>query len=93
MAEIKFNGEINFEELMEFACKGIEAEVREKEKTVLKGKRLIHQIELGEEVKTKKTISEIKKIVRDREREIEELWKKRDNYKWELALKSVEEAE
>ena len=90
MAEIKFNGEINFKELMEFACKGIEVEIEKREKTVRKGRQLIAQIENGESVKTKMTVPEIKQVIRNKETEIEELNKKKNDYRWELALREAE---
>lgn len=69
-------------EILEFAIKGIRAEINEKEKTIMKGKQLIMKIERGEKVKTPLTISEIQAIIEKNKREIEELDRKRFDYEW-----------
>lgn len=73
-------------EILKFAIKGINTEIDEREKTIAKGKQLIRQIESGERAKTKMTISEIQEVIREKEKEIEELSKKKFEYKWELEV-------
>ena len=82
---------INFKELVDFACKGISAEIDKKEKTIRQGYELISQIESGEKVKTKMTAAQIREVIVNEKAEIEELCRKKFDYKWELAMRESEE--
>ena len=75
-------------EILEFAIKGIRAEINEKEKTITQGRQFIMKIERGEKVTTKLTISEIQAIIEKNKREIEELDRKRFDYEWQLNEKA-----
>lgn len=91
MKEIKFEMEnINLEELVDFACKGIRSEIEENEKTIREGNELIRRIENGQKVKTKLTIPEIRAVMKEAAERIEELGKKRFDYNWEVALRRAE---
>ena len=71
-------------EILKFAIKGIKTEIDEREKTIAKGRQFIRQIENGEKLKTKMTISEIREIITQKQQEIEELDRKRFDYEWQL---------
>lgn len=86
MEEKKMLEGINVEELINFACKGIRAEIEKEERTIRQGCNYIMKIEAGEKVKTKLTIHEIREVIREAQERIEELDKKRFDYVWELAL-------
>ena len=69
--------------IIEYAIKGVIAEIDEKEKAIKQGKQFLKQIENGEKVKTPKTPQEIKKVIHAKQDEIEQLAK----YKNELYFK------
>lgn len=73
-------------EILKFAIIGIRAEIDRREKTIVKGRQFIVQIERGEKAKTKLTISEIQEIIAKNKREIEELDRKRFDYEWQLSM-------
>ena len=66
--------------VIEYAVKGIIAEIDEKEKAINQGKQFLKQIENGEKPKTPKSEYEIHVIIRKKKEEIEQLAK----YKNEL---------
>lgn len=74
---------LNEKKVLEFAIKGIIAEIDEKEKSINQGKQFLLQYENGEKPKTPKTPYEINVIIRKKKEEIEQLAK----YKNELYFK------
>jgi hypothetical protein len=70
-------------ELLEWAIKGLSAEISELDKTVRKGKGYLTDYYIGKIPKTKLTPEEIKKVVEEKEKQIEALDKKRFDLSWE----------
>ena len=64
---------LNEKQLLDFALKGVNAEIDEIEKKVNQGKKYLQQYENGEKPKTPKTAYEIKKIIKKKNAEIEKL--------------------
>lgn len=71
-------------QIIEYAIKGIAAEIDALEKDIQKGYQLVNKIENGEKVKTTKTKLEILEICRTKKAEIEKLDKERFDLKWSL---------
>lgn len=71
--------------ILEYAIKGINAEIDELEKTIRQGKQFLQQIANGEKPKTNKSEYEINVIIRKKKEEIEKLAKDKDDIKWQLA--------
>ena len=76
---------LNNKQILEYAIKGITAEIEELEKSVRKGYDLVKQIESGEKVKSPKTKYEILEICHDKKAEIEKLDKERFELHWQLS--------
>lgn len=76
---------LNYTQILEYAVKGINAEIEQLEKEVKQGYKLIEQIENGEKVKTPKTKYEISAICRKKKEQIEKLDKERFELSFELA--------
>lgn len=72
------------QELIQWAIKGIDAEIEQKEKDVNKGMQYLLQFEQGEKPNIPKTEYEVKEIIRNKKAEIEELAKMKFNLKWQL---------
>ena len=72
------------QELIQWAIKGIDAEIEQKEKDVNKGMQYLLQFEQGKKPNTPKTEYEVKEIIRNKKAEIEELAKMKFNLKWQL---------
>lgn len=62
-------------QVLEYAIKGINAQIDELEKTINQGKQFLKQYENGEKPKTPKAPHEIKKIIQEKKDEIEKLAK------------------
>lgn len=75
---------LNEKQILEYALKGVNAEIAEIEKKVNQGKKFLQQYENGEKPKTPKTAYEIKEIVKQKKAEIEELNKKRFELTWKM---------
>lgn len=71
--------------ILEYAIKGINAEIAELEKVINQGNQYLKQIENGEKPKTTKTPYEINVIIRKKKAEIEKLANDKDAIKWQLA--------
>lgn len=71
-------------EILQYAIKGITAEIEELEKSVRKGYELVKQIEQGQKVKTPKTKQEILEICHAKKAEIEKLDKERFDLRWKV---------
>lgn len=76
---------MNYKQILEYAAKGLTAEIEELEKTVRQGYALVKQIDDGEKVKTPKSRYEILEICREKSKEIERLDKERFELRWELS--------
>lgn len=72
-------------QILEYAIKGINAEIDELEKVIHQGNKFLKQYENGEKPKTEKTQYEIHVIIRKKKDEIEKLAKFKDDLKWQLA--------
>ena len=72
--------------ILEYAIKGIMAEIDVLEKTINQGKQFLLQYEKGQTPKTPKTPQEIKDIIQRKKAEIEKLVKLKDELKWDLGL-------
>ena len=72
------------QEILEFAIKGIAAEIDELEKSIYQGRRLLNEIENGKQPKTKLSAEQIKNIIRQKQSEIDELSKKQFDLRWKL---------
>lgn len=60
-------------QILEYAIKGVSAEISELEKTISQGKRYLMQYEKGEITKLPKTQYEMYEIMRNTRKEIEKL--------------------
>lgn len=69
--------------LMDYAIKGVNAEIDELEKTIRKGQRLLRDMESGIEYKTTKQPDEIRKIIFEKKAEVEHLVQLKDDIKWQ----------
>ena len=78
-------------QILEFAVKGITAEIEKLEKTVREGNALIKKIDNGEQVKAKATRYEIVEIIREKKAEIEKLDKERFALSWQVDVEMKEE--
>lgn len=76
---------MNYKQILEYAVKGITAEIDDLEKTVRQGYALVKQIDNGEKVKSPKTRYEILEICREKNAKIERLDKERFDLRWELS--------
>lgn len=76
---------LNYTQILEYAVKGINAEIEQLEKDVKQGYKFIEQIENGEKVKTPKTKYEIYAICRKKKEQIEKLNKERFELSFELS--------
>lgn len=72
-------------ELLQWAVKGIRAEIDDLEKQINKGNKYLTMIENGEKSPTKLSADEIKKVISEKKDEIERLDRKRFNIQWEIS--------
>lgn len=80
-------------QILEYAVKGILADIRELEKTVRQGYEYVRQIENGEKPKVTKTKFEILEICRESKEEIERLDKERFELRWKIDVDMKDENE
>ena len=78
-------------QILQYAVKGLTAEIEKLEKTVREGNSLIQKIDNGEKVKTPKTRYEIAEIVREKKAEIEKLDKERFALSWQIDVDMKDE--
>lgn len=76
---------LNDIQIIEYAVKGITAEIEELEKTIRKGYALVKQIDNGEKVKSSKSRYEILEICREKKSEIERLDRERFELRFALS--------
>lgn len=72
------------EELVQWAIRGISEEIYELDRKVRKGKGYLTDYYLGKQPKTKKSQQEIEQIVNEKQKQIAELEKKRNDLQWEF---------
>lgn len=72
-------------EIMEYAIKGLRAEVEKLDNDIRTGKKLLEQYEKGEQPKTPKTPQEIRYIIQQKREQIEELDRKRIGLEFDIA--------
>lgn len=77
---------LNQNQIIEYAIKGITADIEKLEKTVREGNALVTKIDNGEKVKTTKTRYEIIEINKQKKAEIEKLVKERFELSWQIAI-------
>lgn len=77
---------MNQKEIIEFAIKGITAEIRELESTVEKGRKYLEDLAKGKKIKSPKNASEIKEIIHNAQAKIEELDKKKFDLQWQIEI-------
>lgn len=82
---------LNQKQILQYAIKGLSAEIAELEKQVKKGYDLVKQIENGEKVNTPKTKFEILDICRAKKAEIEKLDKEKFDLSWQIEIEMKEE--
>lgn len=75
---------LNQKQVLEYAIKGINADIDELEKSINQGNKFLQQLENGEKPKTPKTAFEIKQVIQEKKSEIEKLAKLKDDMKWAL---------
>lgn len=75
---------LNQREIIEYAIKGINADIDALEKTVNEGKRHLLAFAEGKPSKTPKTEYEVREIIREKRAEIERLAKIEQDLKWKL---------
>ena len=80
-------------ELIEWAVKGLSAEIDSIEKAVNQGKRYLLEYEQGKQPKTPKTPDEIRQIIQEKQTEIERLYKMKQDLVWEIAMKGENDNE
>lgn len=73
------------QELIQWAIKGIDAEIERKEKDVNKGMQYLLQFEQGQKPNIPKSEYEVKEIIRNKRAEIEKLAKTKFDLKWQLS--------
>ena len=71
-------------EVLEWAVKGIRAEVDKLDNDIRTGQRLLEQYEKGKQPKTPKTPQEIRQIIQRKRDEIEELDRKRIELQFDM---------
>lgn len=76
---------LNQKQIIEYAIKGIRAEIEKHEAVARKGVKFLEDIRQGKPVKTPKTEAEIKEIIRKHKIEVERLDKEKFDLEWELA--------
>ena len=82
---------MNRKELLQYAVKGLSAEIAGHEERLMKGYSYLDKINRGESLKSGKTRAEIIDIINEKEQIINDLIKKRDDLLWEEAM--LEETE
>ncbi|WP_033829035.1 hypothetical protein [Bacillus andreraoultii] len=75
---------MNEKEILEFAIKGIEAEIEKHEKQIRKGEQYLTDLRNGKSIKSPKSESEIVEIIRKNREEAEILSKKKFDLSWKL---------
>lgn len=70
--------------LLDYAIKGVAAEIDTLEKDINRGKQYLLQYERGEKPKTSKSEYEIHDIIKEKKAEIEKLAAYKDDLKWKL---------
>lgn len=77
---------MNRKELIQYAVKGLSAEIAGHEERLMKGYNCLDKINRGETLKSGKTRAEIIDIINEKEQIINDLIKKRENLLWEEAM-------
>ena len=77
--------------IIQWAIKGLAAEIDNLEKTVNQGKQFLLQYEQGQKPKTPKTPFEIKAIIQEKKAEIEKLHKMKSDLQWQIELEGADE--
>lgn len=71
-------------QILEYAVKGLAADIDKLKNDVIKGKKLIEQIDNGQKPKTAKTRQEVASVISAKLDEIEKLEKELANIRWQL---------
>lgn len=78
-------------QLLQYAIKGIKADIDSLEKTIRQGQKYLTEYENGKQPKTKKLPQEIKSIIAEKQAEIEKLDKIRFDLAWKVDVDLNEE--
>ena len=78
-------------EILQYAVKGIAAEIEQLEKEVKQGYKFIEQIDNGEKVKTPKTKFEILAIVEEKKEKMQKLEKEKFAIGWQIEVEMKDE--
>ncbi len=70
--------------ILQYAIKGIAAEIEQLEKDIKQGYKYIEQIDKGQKVKTPKTKQEILEIIAEKDAEMKKLEKEKFNISWQV---------
>ena len=76
---------LNQFEIVEFAIKGVYADIEKLEQSIKKGKQLLKEFEENGKSKTSKTPFEIHQVIQAKKAEIEELTEVESELKWKLS--------
>ena len=75
---------MEYKTILEYAVKGLRAEVEKLDNDIRTGQRLLEQYEKGEQPKTPKTPQEIRAIIQRKREQIEELDRKRIGLEFDI---------
>ena len=78
-------------EILQYALKGIAAEIEQLEKEVKQGYKLVEQIDNGEKVKTPKTKFEILDIISEKKEKMQKLEKEKFAISWQVEVEMQDE--
>lgn len=76
---------LNQIDILDFAIKGVNADIEKLEQSIKKGRKLLKDYENGVTFKTKKTPYEIQEVIQKKKAEIEDLVQVENELKWKLA--------
>ncbi len=78
-------------EILQYAVKGINAEIEQLEKDIKQGYKFIEQIDNGEKVKTPKSKYEILEIIAEKDEQMKKLEKEKFAISWQVEVEMKDE--
>ena len=75
---------LNQIDILDFAIKGVNADIEKLEQSIKKGRNLLKEYENGVTFKTKKTPYEIQEVIQKKKAEIEDLKQIENELQWQL---------
>lgn len=82
---------LNQKQILQYAVKGLAAEIEQLDKDIKQGYKFIEQIDNGEKVKTPKTKFEIQKIIAEKDEQMKKLEKEKFEIKWQIEVEMNDE--